>query len=283
MISLLIVTLTLTTSYEVILDFDHYSPIKDLYSSLPPDIKPFLKLENKDTSSISNFLLVSSDFPLSFSTIPHLQGVFAQKQIFHKSLSLLSESNGNKVTDLIESEKLWAEGQTGQGVKIGILDSGMRSGDLKQIKVFECKNFSDDLNCEDTSGHGTFMASIITGLNPDCPGIAPNAEVYSLKVFNSKGKSLTSWFLDAFNYAIQQNITILSLSTGGIDFLDEPFVRKITELVSLGIVIVSAAGNDGPGFGTLSNPGDQPEVIGVGGLDETGMHVSDFSSRGPTL
>ena len=38
--------------------------------------------------------------------------------------------------------------------------------------------------------------------------------------------SYTSWFLDAFNYAIMKKINVLNLSIGGPDFLDVPFVDK---------------------------------------------------------
>lgn len=42
--------------------------------------------------------------------------------------------------------------------------------------------------------------------------------------------SYTSWFLDAFNYAIMRKIDILNLSIGGPDFMDHPFVDKVWEL-----------------------------------------------------
>lgn len=38
--------------------------------------------------------------------------------------------------------------------------------------------------------------------------------------------SYTSWFLDAFNYAILKKINVLNLSIGGPDFMDHPFVDK---------------------------------------------------------
>ena len=40
--------------------------------------------------------------------------------------------------------------------------------------------------------------------------------------------SYTSWFLDAFNYAILKRIDVLNLSIGGPDFLDQPFVDKVS-------------------------------------------------------
>ena len=49
-----------------------------------------------------------------------------------------------------------------------------------------------------------------------------------------------------------------------------------------GAVIVSAIGNDGPTHGTLRNPADQLDVLGVGAMTEDGA-VAPFSSRGPTL
>jgi hypothetical protein len=39
--------------------------------------------------------------------------------------------------------------------------------------------------------------------------------------------SYTSWFLDAFNYAIATEMDVLNLSIGGPDYLDLPFVEKV--------------------------------------------------------
>ena len=93
--------------------------------------------------------------------------------------------------------------------------------------------------------------------------------------------SYTSWFLDAFNYAIHSRVHILNLSIGGPDFLDRPFVEKVWELSSNNIIVVSAIGNDGPLYGTLNNPADQLDVIGVGGIDFS-EKLASFSSRGMT-
>jgi membrane-bound transcription factor site-1 protease len=45
--------------------------------------------------------------------------------------------------------------------------------------------------------------------------------------------------------------------------------------------MVSAIGNDGPLWGSLNNPADQLDVIGVGGIDYTDS-LARFSSRGMT-
>ncbi|GAB2230421.1 hypothetical protein Drorol1_Dr00014686 [Drosera rotundifolia] len=111
------------------------------------------------------------------------------------------------------------------------------------------------------------MTIFDTGIRPDHPHFR------QIKV------SYTSWFLDAFNYAIAINLDVLSLSIGGPDHLDLPFVEKVWELTVNNIIMVSAIGNDGPLYGTLNNPTDQSDVIEVGGIDYSD-HIASFSSRG---
>lgn len=88
--------------------------------------------------------------------------------------------------------------------------------------------------------------------------------------------------MDAFNYAMHVGIDVLNLSVGGPDFADLPFTEKVDELAANGIVVVSAIGNDGPLWGSLNNPGDMMDVVGVGGVDANG-EVASFSSRGMTM
>lgn len=59
-----------------------------------------------------------------------------------------------------------------------------------------------------------------------CPGWAPDADLYLFRVFTNKQVSYTSWFLDAFNYAIWRGIDVLNLSIGGPDNADRPFIEK---------------------------------------------------------
>lgn len=57
------------------------------------------------------------------------------------------------------------------------------------------------------------------------------------------------------------------------------FSFQVWELTANNIIMVSAIGNDGPLYGTLNNPADQSDVIGVGGIDYSD-HIASFSSRG---
>jgi membrane-bound transcription factor site-1 protease len=60
-----------------------------------------------------------------------------------------------------------------------------------------------------------------------------------------------------------------------------PFVNKVWEITSKGIIMVSGIGNDGPLYGTLNNPADQLDIIGVGGINSDDQ-IAKFSSRGMT-
>ncbi|KAK4468020.1 hypothetical protein MN116_008198 [Schistosoma mekongi] len=209
---------------------------------------------------------------------------------------------------LLQAEYAWSRGLCGNGVRVGIFDTGLAPSDHKHFLLSNIvertdwtvdmvnKSSDDSIEALDRHGHGTFVTGLIAAQNPNfyywnskqrddsnCPpwGFAPQADLFIFRVFTDTQVSYTSWFLDAFNYAISRKLHVINLSIGGPDFLDKPFVDKVLELSANGILLVSAIGNDGPLFGTLNNPADQMDVLGVGGIDALGR-VARFSSRGMT-
>jgi membrane-bound transcription factor site-1 protease len=143
-------------------------------------------------------------------------------------------------------------------------------------------DFTGQNSAIDQNGHGTFVAGILSSTNPECLGIAPDAEIYILKLFTDDNITYSSWFIDAFNFVLDNNIDIVNLSTATKDSQDVPFMEKINELTAAGVIIISAIGNDGPTPGSAENPGDMPTVIGVGSLNANLDDVAYFSSRGMT-
>ncbi|KAL4572223.1 hypothetical protein LXL04_018993 [Taraxacum kok-saghyz] len=184
-----------------------------------------------------------------------------------------------QVTSLFGADALWSKGYTGANVKMAIFDTGIRSDHPHFRNIKERTNWTNEKSLNDHIGHGTFVAGVIASENEECLGFAPDAEIYAFRVFTDAQVSYTSWFLDAFNYAIATNMDVLNLSIGGPDNMDIPFVEKVWELTASNIIMVSAIGNDGPYFGTLNNPADQSDVIGVGGIDYS-SNIASFSSRG---
>ncbi|KAG8093885.1 hypothetical protein GUJ93_ZPchr0012g19812 [Zizania palustris] len=187
----------------------------------------------------------------------------------------------SQVTSIFGAERLWGRGFTGRKVKMAIFDTGIRADHPHFRNIKERTNWTNEDTLNDNLGHGTFVAGVIAGQDPECPGFAPDTEIYAFRVFTDAQISYTSWFLDAFNYAIATGMDVLNLSIGGPDYLDLPFVEKVWELTANNIIMVSAIGNDGPLYGTLNNPADQSDVIGVGGIDYNN-HIASFSSRGMT-
>lgn len=194
--------------------------------------------------------------------------------------------NSVEVVKALKADELWNLGFRGKGVRVGIFDTGLNLKHPHFRRNIRLRmDWTDEGTEDDLLGHGTFVAGII-GADPErleskCRGLAPEAELYIYRVFNSKQESYTSWFLDAFNHAMEMDLDVINFSIGGPDYLDIPFVEKIQEVSSKGIVVVSAIGNDGPGFGTLNSPGDQIDVIGVGGAKNSD-DLASFSSRGMT-
>ena len=169
---------------------------------------------------------------------------------------------------------------------------------IRQMNIVQIVDFTQETNVNensgedeseyydtvaaDTNGHGTFVAGLIGSRNPECPGIAPEAEIYILKLFNDDEMTYSAWFLDAFNFVLDNDIDIVNLSTASKDTRDNPFIEKIEELTAAGVIVVSAIGNDGPTQGTSESPADLNSVIGVGSLSYNFDKVATFSSRGMT-
>lgn len=190
-------------------------------------------------------------------------------------------SNEQELASLLKADSLWSINITGRGVKVAIFDTGLNKNHPHFRKIEEQTNWTDEDSHDDHISHGTFVAGLISS-SRECLGFAPDAELHIYRVFNSKQVSLLSWYIDAFNYALHKKINVINFSTGGHNFLHHQFMGKIHELSAKKVVIVSAIGNDGPLYdGTLNNPGDQMDVIGVGAINFDDK-IADFSSRGMT-
>ncbi|XP_031767302.1 membrane-bound transcription factor site-1 protease [Galleria mellonella] len=185
-----------------------------------------------------------------------------------------------QITSVLKADVLWSLGITGEGVRVAVFDTGLARHHPHFGRVRERTDWTGENTLDDALGHGTFVAGVIAS-RADCLGFAPDADLHIFRVFTDNQVSYTSWFLDAFNYAIMRKIDVLNLSIGGPDFMDHPFVDKVWELSANKVIMVSAIGNDGPLYGTLNNPADQMDVIGVGGIGFDDR-IAKFSSRGMT-
>ena len=139
----------------------------------------------------------------------------------------LSHTSRRSVTHMLHAEEIWKLGHSGKKVRVGVFDTGIRANHPHVKNIKERTNWTHQNSLSDGLGHGSFVAGVIAGSYDGCLGFAPDVELYTFKVFTDDQVSYTSWFMDAFNYAIISGMQIVNLSIGGPDFLDHPFVEKV--------------------------------------------------------
>ncbi|MDD2371561.1 MAG: S8 family peptidase, partial [Firmicutes bacterium] len=185
----------------------------------------------------------------------------------------------------VKAQKAWSSGYTGDGVKVAVLDSGIKTHSDLIIKggVDLVPNTIDGVTSySDTFGHGTFVAGIISGLNNTIGfvGVAPDADLYAVKVFYN-GITDLDLILSGIDWCIDNNMDIVNMSFGSPN--DSPtYKAMIQSAYANGLILVAATGNDDNGLhntDTVNYPAKYDEVIGVGATDESN-EIASFSSSG---
>ncbi|MBI3892260.1 MAG: S8 family serine peptidase [Candidatus Wallbacteria bacterium] len=182
-------------------------------------------------------------------------------------------------------------GLDGQGVKVGVIDTGcdFDHPDLKGKNIAWKDFVNNKPTYYDDQGHGTHVCGTIAGgaTSGLAIGVAPGARIVIAKAFSSSGSAEQDWLLGAMqwitdpdgNPATNDAPSIVSNSWGGgpgrTVFLD-----ATKNWVRLGIFPNFAAGNSGPGVGTVGTPGGFLEAFAIGATTSEDS-IADFSSRGP--
>lgn len=205
----------------------------------------------------------------------------------------------NHVASAINLNYAIRQGLTGRGIGIAVMDTGIGSHpDLTEpggclAGFFDTVNGHS--NYYDDNGHGTHIAGIIAGngsaSNGLYRGIAPESRIYMVKILNSRGEGNTGNVLEGINWILNNqkkyNIRIVNISVGSTrnKHFDEnsPLVQGVNKLWSAGIVVLTAAGNHGPGPYSIGAPGNSRKIITVGASDVMQYgNGRDYSGRGPT-
>lgn len=191
--------------------------------------------------------------------------------------------------EVVYGNPLVASTSGGADVNVAVLDTGILQThpDLKG-RIADCKDFTSPKQpvindkCEDKNGHGTHVAGIIAadgGVDElGIYGVAPEAKIYSYKVCGTNGSCWSDDIAFAIRTASDNKANIINLSLGS-DSESSLITDAITYAVSKNVLVVAAAGNDGPDFGTIDYPGANPDVIAVGAFD-VNFDVAEWSSRG---
>lgn len=219
------------------------------------------------------------------------------------------EPEAISVTHALEAQAL---GYTGEGIKVGFVDSGVdyKNPDLAPAIAAYVDTTGTGLKDED--GHGTGTASMVGAQGyyvfnslidqyMQVKGMAPGAKIYEAKVFD-KTVGWDSNIIAGIQWAVDNHVDILSCSVGTYDMLSngiDPVALAMTAAANAGVTVFVAAGNEGPGQGTVETPAVAHGVISVGsstyyrefsqegflmpvGGAWTNSQVIDWSSRPPT-
>ena len=160
-------------------------------------------------------------------------------------------------------------GSDGSGIKIAVIDTGVnfahpdfvklgKNPDLmKGYDFVDLDNFPQDVN-----GHGTQVAGIISA-NGQLQGIAPEAEIFAYRV-SEDGESVPSRLIvKAIEQAMLDDVDIINISLG-VNMTQNEIEKIVNKAINSGIIVVAAAGNNGPDESTIGSPARNPNVITVG-------------------
>ncbi|MFD1885874.1 S8 family serine peptidase [Paenibacillus wenxiniae] len=167
----------------------------------------------------------------------------------------------------------------GKQVKVAVLDTGISSHSDLNIKGGI--SFVDgESDYSDRQGHGTHMAGTISAVDDTYGiiGVAPDVDLYAVKVINAEGKGYTSSVIQAIDWAIDQHINIINISFTSVEY-SEALEKAIQTAREKGILIFAAAGNSGNGSDNVRYPAKYPGVIGVGAVNTAHMRAT-FSATG---
>lgn len=239
--------------------------------------------------------------------------------VYHLPKTVPSSINTQNVTPQTSNARAVVQAQdlklgetnlTGEGIKIGIVDTGIDlshvafggNGDVNdpanQViddnrKVVAGYDFVDnDALPQDCPGHGTHVAGIAAGNDStqDFKGIAPDAKLGVYRIFDCKNKTRSDAVVAALDRALDDGMNVVNLSLS--ESFDswgnyEPLRTAVTNLVNSGVTVVAAAGNEGGETATFTagSPSIFDNAISVGATTNKVANTQTmayFSSYGLT-
>lgn len=208
----------------------------------------------------------------------------------------------NRVNRLIGTEAARNRNLTGRGVGIAVLDTG----------VYPHPDFAGRLCCfqdmvggrkqpYDDNSHGTHVMGVLGGSGKRSggryEGVAPGASLVGIKVLDREGNGSVTDLLRGLSWIRKQKerygIRIVNISVGSVPRREtaetSALVRGVEAAWADGLVVIVAAGNEGPEARSVTTPGISRKVITVGCSDDQqsvrvgGISMVDYSGRGPTV
>jgi len=266
------------------------------------------------------------------SAHPNIFNVTANRQIkAASSVAIASPASSewaisSPVAIDVGADQVHDQSISGAGVTVAVVDTGFHYDDVSAqgigTRMIAQADFVDNSYCtnmhysqqysnhcliqraysRDDHGHGSHIASTVASQLIDANtgttlGVAPGANILSIRVLDENGSGTYIDVIEGIQYAVDSkelyNIRVINLSVTapatGPYFLD-PVNQAVAAAWAAGITVVVAAGNDGSHAQTITIPGNSPYVVTVGAIntaetagDWSDDTMPDFSAAGPTL
>lgn len=197
----------------------------------------------------------------------------------------------------------YQQGLYGQQIGIAVLDSGIFPhrdfiDSQNRIRVFK-DWIAGRTTPYDTNGHGTHIAGIAAGSGAASGGLfmgmAPLAHLIVMRVLDDRGNGSADTVCRAIEWIVENRIRyqirIVNISVGASTRERAQESRALEAAVEYawdyGLIVVAAAGNNGPGEMSITAPGTSRKIITVGAAPERVSANApeidcSFSGRGPT-
>lgn len=207
----------------------------------------------------------------------------------------------DRVRQIINAEAAYRRGYLGENIGVAILDTGIFPHvDFGQRIIFFKDYIGGRQRAYDDNGHGTHIAGIIggdgTSSNGKYMGIAPACHFIILKILDKKGDGNTENVVQAIEWLVrhkeQYRIRIVNISIGMVLQAESRERARLLKAVEYAwdhnLVVVAAAGNNGPGRSSITVPGISRKIITVGCFDDTKERIGrsmlkpEYSGQGPT-
>lgn len=188
----------------------------------------------------------------------------------------------------VQAPAAWDLDVTGKGTRVAVIDTGIdyEHPDLKGrvLGGFNALTRSDKpADWKDDNGHGTHVAGTIGAARDGggVVGVAPQAQLYGVKVIDGAGSGSVGDIIDGIVWAINNKMHVANMSLGGpID--SEQLKRAVRYARGTGMVLVVAAGNTEAEVSYPAKYAAEGLCIAVSASDSEDA-LAPFSSRGPEV
>jgi subtilisin len=196
--------------------------------------------------------------------------------------------------DRIDADIVHEYNILGTGVKVAIMDTGIDYNHLDLAANYKGGydfggiffGIINDDDPMDFNGHGTHCAGIVAAVRGNgigVIGVAPEADLYAVKVFDDLGYCFYSDVIEGLEWCIKKKIQVISMSFGSAYTAGDPGIEPwINKAYNKGILLVGAAGNKDSGVDTVVYPARYANVIAVAATNSDDNRAS-FSSTGPAV